>query len=446
MKAYRVLAAVIFLALAGLFVAGCDPGYDTKVYGRLESVKPSQDPIIFWYQHSGEREKVIKALIDDFNKSNPWGITVTGEFAGSYAEIYDKIMKCIPNGSCPEIAVAYQNQAAMYAKMNGVVESTPYRDSPRWGFTKAELADFFPFVWKGDLLPQFKGRYGFPPYRSMEVLYYNEDWLKELGYKDPPSTWEEFAEAACAASDSAAGTTGYEMAIDASTFADMVFNRGGSMLEEDAKAYAFGNQAGLDVLKGLQDLFRRGCARLETGSDDDQKDFGDRRVLFIISSTSSLPVVRDAVKGAFNWSVSTLPTTLPKPRVNVYGASLSVFRSTPEKQLAAWLFIKWLTEPEQSARWTRATGYFPVRQTTMNQLAKDFAANPNPQFETAWGFLGNEIAIEPGVVGYDECRDLITEMLTAVVHGEDPATQLAQTVDKCNVYLKTGIATPRPGN
>jgi multiple sugar transport system substrate-binding protein len=429
MKSFAILAATFFLALAGLVLASCganDP---------LERVDPSKQTVTFWYQYDGAKGAAMQALINEFNSSNKWGITVDGKYAGSYAQIYDKIMQAIPTGNVPDIAVAYQNQAATYVTHKAVVELTPYIESAKWGFTKSGLADFFPFVKLGDVLPQFKGQYGFPPNRSMEVLYYNEDWLRKLGYDAPPHTWDEFAGMACAASDPAVGTSGYELAIDASTFADMVFNRGGSMLDQGAKAFAFGDQAGLDALTGLQELFDRGCAVLETA--DDKEDFGQGRVLFIISSTSNLPNVRDKVDGAFNWSVSTLPTTLNKARVNIYGASLSIFRSTQEKQLAAWLFIKWLTEPEQSARWTRASDYFPVRQSAADGLGAYFDANP--QFAKAFGLLGNDIAIEPGVVGYDECRNLIGQMLNAVVAGEDPAVCLAKTVQECNEFLREAL-------
>jgi multiple sugar transport system substrate-binding protein len=288
----------------------------------------------------------------------------------------------------------------------------------------------------GDYLLQFDGRYGFPPHRSMEVLFYNEDWLRELGYDQPPSTWDEFTEMACAASNPDADICGYELSIDASTFADMVFNRGGSMVNKDATAYTFGDEAGLEVLTCFHELFSEGCAILELEAYGDQADFGAGRVLLTFSSTSGLPFYRDAVAdgAGFNWSISTMPTTLDTPRVNIYGASLSILRTTPEKQLAAWLFIKWLTEPEQSARWTRATDYFPVRRSAADGLTDYFAENP--QFQKAFDFLSHDIAIEPGVVAYDECRDMIGEMLSAVAAGEDPATWLDATLEECNAFMQ----------
>ena len=208
------------------------------------------------------------------------------------------------------------------------------------------------------------------------------------------------------------------------------------MLNEDATAYTFGDQAGLETVIFLQDLFVDGCAKLEIDPYGDQTDFGSEKVLFTISSTSGLPFYRTAVEdgGDFNWSISTLPTDLDSPRVNIYGASLSILRTSPEKQLASWLFIKWLTEPEQTAHWSRATNYFPVRKSVALELGDYF--EENPQYEKAFGFLSHDMAIEPAVASYQECRDAISEMLDAVIGGGDPASALTDSLDECNTLME----------
>ncbi len=437
MKTNRWLKGMAVLIGVGLLAAGCasTPESEGGVYGDLEGLDPGGQVVIFWYPYSNSQEETLQAMIEEFNTTNEWGITVQGEYAGNYDEIYRKITAGIPSGRVPDLAVAYPDQAAAYADRGAVVELTPYVESRRWGFTQAELDDLFPFVLQTEDLPQFQGRYGFPLQRSIEVLFYNEDWLHELGYDRPPQTWEEFREMACAASDPAAGTYGYELSINTSTFADWVVSRGGRMLNDDATAYAFGDQAGLEALTFLQGLLEEGCALLETEEYGDQADFSAGRVLFTISSTSRLPFYRSAVsRGAgFNWSISTLPGSLEQPKVNVYGADLSIFRTTPERQLASWLFVRWLAEPEQQARWVRAFYGLPVRASTAELLQDYF--DENPQYAKAFGFLNYEIAVEPGVTGYDRCREAIGEMMQAVAGGEDPASWLTRTVEKCNGSL-----------
>ncbi|MDY7078036.1 MAG: ABC transporter substrate-binding protein [Chloroflexota bacterium] len=418
--------------------------YDVETYGEIENLDPNGQTVVFWYQHTLSREELMLSMIDDFNRTNEWGITVQGETQGGYTDLYQKIIAGIPANQLPSMAVAYQNQAATYAVQGALVALDPYVDSEKWGYPEAELDDFFPIALGADYLPQFEARYGWPPYKSMEVMYYNEDWLAELGYDGPPETWEEFKEMACAAAEQPfsgatgeGGSLGYEYTSqDASRFATFSFSRGGNIINETGTGYVFNGQEGLAALEFLKDLEANGCAGLVTERYGDQSDFGAGRVLFTFSSISGLSYYVTAVdEGAgFNWSVNPPPHSLPEPRLNIYGASISVFESTPEEQLAAWLFIKWLSEPEQQAQWASGTGYFPTRQAAADQLADYFAENPT--YAKAFTFMAMDYGVESPVAGYDECRAAIAEMIIAVLGGEDTQTQLDATVEQCNEYLE----------
>jgi hypothetical protein len=84
--------------------------------------------------------------------------------------------------------VAYQNQAATYQVVDGLIDMWPLVRSEKWGYDEAELADFFAGFLQSDVNPAFgNALLGFPPNRSMEVMYYNEAWLAELGADGPPT-------------------------------------------------------------------------------------------------------------------------------------------------------------------------------------------------------------------------------------------------------------------
>jgi len=417
--------------------------YDVEIYGDLENLDPSGQTVVYWYQHTGSREELMLSLIDEFNRTNEWGITVQGESQGGYDDLYQKIVAGIPANQLPSMAVAYQNQAATYAVQGVLVALDPYMESEKWGYTEEELDDFFPIALAADYLPQFEARYGWPPYKSMEVMYYNEDWLAELGYDGPPETWEEFAEMACAATEQPfSGATGegasygYVYSIDASRFATFTFSRGGNIINETGTGYVFGGTEGLEALTFLKGLVDQGCAAEQTERYGDQSDFGAGRSLFTISSISGLSYYGQAVdEGAgFSWSVNPPPHTTAAPRLNIYGASQSMFVSSPEGQLGAWLFIKWMSEPEQQATWASSTGYFATRQAAADLLADYFAENPT--YAKAFTFMAMDYGIESPVAGYDECRAAVEEMLTAVLGGEDAQAQLDATVEQCNEYLE----------
>jgi len=352
--------------------------YDEAIYGNLEDLDPSGQEVVYWYQHTGSREELMLAMIDEFNRTNEFGITVVGETQGGYNDLYQKIIAGIPAKQLPTMAVAYQNQAATYAGQEVLVEQDPYVYSPKWGYSQKELDDFFPIALGADYLPQFDGRFGWPPYKSMEIMYYNEDWLTELGYDGPPETWEEFEEMACKASENPfSGATGdgdpmgYVYSIDASRFATFVFSRGGDIIGKDGQSYIFGEPAGVETLTFWQSLTEKGCAAQATERYGDQTDFGNGMSLFTVSSISGLPYYGKAVdEGAgFTWSVNPPPHT-GDPRMNIYGASQSIFVSAPDEQLAAWVFIKWMSEAEQQAQWASSTGYFPTRQSPTSSTAR----------------------------------------------------------------------------
>jgi len=423
MKAWNL---AILVVLGGTLI-GCGSAPTVLT---LEDTDPGEQMVTYWYRRSNRQEEDLMAMIDEFNAANEWGIVVRGEFVGT-DEIGDRITAGIPTGKVPDLAVVQPHQAAVYASQGAVVDLTPYIESEKWGLTQQDLEDFYPFVLQVGFVPRLQGRYPFPRDCTAEVLYYNEDWLHELGYERPPLSWGEFEEMACAASDAEAGTYGYEFSVDAFTFADMLLSRGGRMVGESGAAYTFGDEVGLASLVFLRDLHDKGCAVAEREWHGAEADFGAGKVLFTIDSTASLPRYRDAVaaRTGFAWSVTSLPVS-DTLRVGVHSENVAIFRTTPERQLAAWLFVRWFSEPEQQARWAGVTGALPLRSSAADLLRESIVENP--QYGAALDLLGNGSIVEPGVSGYDVCQSEIAAMLAAVVDGEGPVEQLAQAARKCD--------------
>lgn len=449
-RSLKLLAPLLIFTLIGMAVVSCCSAlpeedikptrrldYDVKTYGDLENVDPRDQVVVLWYPYTGGQEELLLALIDEFNTGNEWGGVIVGEYAGSSDVLYDEILGRIESGQLPDVVVAEQHQVATYATLGASVALDPYVGNWKWGYTRKELDDFFPIALADERVPQFSERYGWPLYLSMEVLYYNEDRLIELGYTEPPETWDEFAEMACAASDPDAGTYGYKFSVDASTFVDMLLNHGGQMVDEDVEAYIFGGEEGLATVTFIQELLSGGCAVLKKERFGARTDFSAGEVLFTIGSTSDLPHYRKGVvEGAgFNWSISHLPTALPLPKVYVEGPSFSLLRSTPEKQLAAWLFLKWFTEPEQQARWAETFSVLPVRPSATD-LLEGYVVE-NPRYGIALDFLDDdEVVAEPGIAGYDACHESIQEMLAAIADLGQPTPWLADAVQDCEASLE----------
>jgi multiple sugar transport system substrate-binding protein len=438
------LSAMLLLLVSWTLVAASDP---------WSTVDPTGQKIVFWHNHTRGRQQALQAIVEAFNRTNPYRITVTQENQGRYEDIFHKMLGLLNTPDVPDVVVAYQNQAATYQLGGALVDLTSLVNSPKWGLSQEEQDDFFPAFFHQDLFPTFqKARLGLAPNRSTEVLYYNAAWLSELGHSAPPTTPEQFKLIACQAAKTpfsramgAGSSMGYVFDVDASRLASWVFAFGGEIFEAQQLSYTYNSPAAQQAVTFLRALHEDGCAATVSEPFGDQTDFSTGRVLFTTGSSSGLPFYQDAVdKGArFPWSVAALPHTTPTPVMNVYGASVSLPKTTPQRQLAAWLFVKYYTSPPVQAQWGIAANYFPVRRSAAASLQEYF--QHNPAYKAAFDLLAFS-KYEPPVPGYDFVRDFAAKAMVAIVtQGAEVQMTLNKLNKESNAILQEqmrGLPTP----
>ena len=418
----------------------------------LSPDKPTE--ILFWHRYTGATFSSVLEIVNDFNTKNPYGIKVKLENAGAgYDDVFNKVNGAISaNSALPDFVVAYQNQAATYRDLGAAVNLKPFLDSKKYGLSADDLKDYYQSFLDSDRAPQFPGEVlGFPTQRSMDSLYVNLDLLKAAGFQAPPKTLKEFEDMACKASDKTKEVYGWAWRGDASNFASMVFANGGDVLKGDASAYVYNSDAGLASLQMIQRMFKNGCA-IEIPSSErngEQTRFANGKLLFVTSSQAGLPFYADAIdKGAkAKWTITRHPQANPdKPGTNLYGASWSVMKSTPERELASWLFMKFFGETANTSKFSTISGYFPVRKSAAAAVLE--ATKKNKAFanytEAADGFatLFTDALpygkIEAPVAGYDPVRTDINNMVIKVgIKGDgDAKAALDASVAKANGLLK----------
>ena len=111
----KVFIVIAMMLIAAFVLSACGAGGESTKTEKIDwtDITPAKE-ITFWHNHSGDREKVLNKIVDDFNKTNEYGITVNAEVAGRYSEIYTKMMTVLNTTDVPDIVVGYQNQIAMY--------------------------------------------------------------------------------------------------------------------------------------------------------------------------------------------------------------------------------------------------------------------------------------------------------------------------------------------
>lgn len=429
------------LSVCLLSACGDDVAPPTEQNVAPDLVDPSGQEVVFWYQHMRIREEALQGMITQFNADNPHGIQVRGEYAGDYGDIYNKMVVGLQGGSLPDLLVAYQNQALEYHTADGIVDLQPYMTSSKWGLSAEEQSDFVAAFMRQDQT-RAGVQTGLPPNRSIEVLYYNADWLKELGADGPPQTWDAFADLCRAAharpfsgNENKSRSLGFILDEDASRLASMVFSRGGDFLSDDGSSYTLDTPEAAASLQLMKDLVADGSVEMIGEPYGDQSAFNVGESLFIMRSTSGLPYVQEGVQSGvgFAWDVAAPPHNTPEPVVNFYGASISVGRTTAERQLAAWLFLKWFTEPAQQAEWVQASNYFPARKSTGDLLTDYFEANP--RYREAYKLLEYGTP-EPAVAGYEAVRRMISKAVVQVVQGGKVAPALQRLQREANATIE----------
>jgi multiple sugar transport system substrate-binding protein len=115
---------------------------------------------------------------------------------------------------------------------------------------------------------------------------------------------------------------------------------------------------------------------------------------------------------------------------NIYGGDVMIVATTPEQELAAWIFVKWFTTPEIQARWNTASNYFPTRASTAEYLEDHIAQNP--QYGQAFDLLPYATAYEPQLISYQAVRDAVTNAYNQIMQGADVQSTLDAVTQEAN--------------
>lgn len=410
--------------------------------GPFAGVDPSGQSIVWWHNHSGSREERMLPLIEEFNAANACGITLEAQNQGSYNDIRDKVNVSSSAGDLPAaLVVGYQNDQAFYQLNNSLADLNPYVDDSHWGLTEEDKNDFYASFFNQSIHPVFDNqRLGFPPNRSMEVLFYNQTWLEELGFPGPPDTPEQFREMACAGAEANGdGTGGYILRSDASAVASWTYAFGGDVLSEDGTGYVYDSDATVAAMTFLKGLYDDGCAYFFTEGFPNP-EFAARRAIFSQGSSSGIPfyegdmktMAEEAGRDVDEWGVTAIPHTTPDPVQNIYGGDIMITNTTPEQQLAAWIFVKWFTTPAVHADWVQISGYFPTREDATDHL--EGYVDENPQWGQALELLPYSY-YEPQLISYQSVRDAAEETFNTIMQlpagaGEDEIRPILENLTR----------------
>ena len=206
---------------------------------------------------------------------------------------------------------------------------------------------------------------------------------------------------------------------------------GGSILTADGTGYAYDGDATKQALEMLKRMYDDGCAYFFTEGYPNP-EFAARRAIFTQGSTSGINYYAGDMEAAGNsdeWGVTAIPHTTSDPVQNIYGGDIMIPQTTPETQLAAWVFLKWFTSPEQQAQWDDISTYFPTRRGTAEFINMDDYA---PQWVSALDLLPYG-SYEPQLISYQGTRDAAQQAFNEIMQGGDIDETLADLTEEANI-------------
>ncbi|MCC6261573.1 MAG: extracellular solute-binding protein [Anaerolineales bacterium] len=324
--------------------------------------------IKIWMPWYGVEADLFKTLVKEFNQKNKWGITASAESQVNFTNLYDETLAAIQR---PDLAIALPEHALEWNENRLVTDLEPYVFDPIYGI---EDVDDIPFVfWNQDQLGET--RVAMPAQRTARFLLWNKTWGGELGFGAAPDAPEDFQQQTCRAHEALTKNESpqddfmggwYVDTQPMTAYAWLLAFEGGVL---ESGGYRFLTPNNIAAFTFLRKLSEANCA-WQSAEIDAITAFTTRRALFITASLQDLPTVARgfaAQDSRDEWQVIPFPGA-DEDALVVYGSSYVIFNSTPEKQLASWLFVRWMLDDERDARMVEATHLFPLRASTLGLL------------------------------------------------------------------------------
>ncbi len=428
-----VWAAVAVLLI--LSVVGCEPP-------PLDLVE-TQEIVVLWHGFSGEEARALEALADRFNDENPWDIVLITEYQ---TDIPGKLQGL--QESRPDLVTTWARNLPVYVA-TGSVEPLP--------LTAPELRP----TWN-DLLPMAQAlyemdgmEYGAPLGLATYVLYYNADWLADLGYDVETAGWEDLRRTTCAASDPARGRVGLAVPARASTFLAFLAASGSQVMTPEGM-FGFSDEPGQGAAALLKTILSGRCGAVYEDWRTGLEHLGRGATAMVVESSQHRAEVEAAVQAGRNFRLSLAPLPGPKgPGPSLwYGPGLMLVAPAtgvpdPEHQRASRRVLAWFLSKEAQRYWGDVTTFVPVRKSVVSEVLTEAEQVPVANLDIQlWRLTLDAVtretwAVWPAAADDITCRaSLLRGLLAMQEEDADPRAYVETAVTACNIGAARSSSDP----
>ncbi len=378
----RVL--VVMLILSAALLAGCA--------NKNEPSPANPVTLTLWHNFGGQMQTTMDELVDEFNNTlgKEKGIILNVTSISDSATIRDKLTAIAADDpgapEMPDIATCYPQTATLLAAKGLLAPLDRY-------FSPQELEAYLPrFLDEGRLGGEL---YVFPFAKSTEVLFVNKTLFNEFSAASGVdlqqlATFEGIADAALKYYNWTDSLTP-EVGGDGKNFytADSLFNLAQVGMEQLGRSLLVHGELALDnpefqrIWSFSYEPAVKGGYALYYGYSSDLAKTGE--IVCSTGSTAGILFYGTSITYPDNTSREVEYVVLPYPtfqggeKIAIQrGSGLVVAKSTPAKEKAASIFLKWFTAPKQNLKFVATTGYLPVTHAAFGDcIAEEISSTAN---------------------------------------------------------------------
>ncbi len=357
-------------AAAGLTVAS----KASKTFAAPAVIQSGPTKIVYWGSFADQLGVSEKQLTDNFNAAQT-DVQLEYQYQGTYEETAQKLTAAVAAKQTPDVSLLsdvwwfkfYLNN--MLAPLNDLISSN-----------SVDTTDYVDSLYNEGV--RDGQSYWIPMARSTPLFYFNKELYTGVGLPDGPAKWDDLTAVAkdLVTMDGDTMTRSAFAHQRGASYAAWVFQAiiwqfDGAYSDEEFNIL-INQENGVNAGNFVRSSVEDGWANTP---EDAETDFVNGFTASVIGSTGSLGGFnRDAT---FEFGTCFLPEALSFGCCTG-GSGLAILADkSAEQQQAAFQFVKWATEPEQTAWWSQTTGYMPVRKSAVDSMTDFFAENPN--FKTA---------------------------------------------------------------
>lgn len=401
----RLVAGIATAAASVLALSGCGANGDSGASGGDVTIEFAQ----WWEPELPDGE--FRALIDRFEEENP-GITVE-LVSGPYASTKEQLFAGAASGTMPDVVGldgAWVNDFAskgVIADLTALMAEYDYDDS--------ELASQIKVDDKTYMIPVVNFVY---------PMFTNDGLLAEASVSEPPSTREEFADAAEKVSALDGDASGWVLPLSLEApngvqndVMSWVWASGGSMLDGGQPDLTNDDVASaMEFIEGMWDAGSIASGSFTMKEQDKVEEFTNGRVGMMIDSLAHINLIRET-NPDLEFSISAIPAEegYEGERGIPYASwGIGVAENSENKE-AAFKLVSFLMESETNSELSTMANAFPGN----TESVPDFVAD-DELFAKAFeiyqaGYPANEFT---GLPVAEELMRLLGEQLQSALDGQ----------------------------